>query len=78
LKAFDDIPAPVTGGAWCRPEQKEFPVVSSTKQTTRRRGLRASQRGRWNKKHGKTPVFPVHPDGYDAKAADAKKTVPSA
>jgi hypothetical protein len=49
-----------------------------TKQTTRRRGLRASQRGRWNKKHGKTPVFPVHPDGYDAKAADAKKATPGA
>jgi hypothetical protein len=48
-------------------------VVSSTKQTTRRRNLRASQRGRWNKKKGETPAFPVHPEGYDAKAPDAKK-----
>jgi len=48
-------------------------VVSSTKQTTRRRQLRSSQRGRWNKKLGaSTPVFPVHPDGYDATAPDAK------
>jgi hypothetical protein len=53
-------------------------VVSLTKQTTRRRGLRASQRGRWNKKTAKTPVFPVHPDGYDPKAADAKKATPGA
>jgi hypothetical protein len=48
-------------------------VVSSTKQTTRRRQLRSSQRGRWNKKLGaSTPVFPVHPAGYDATAPDAK------
>ena len=48
-------------------------MVSSTKQTTRRRQLRSNQRGRWNKKDGSTPVFPVHPPGYDPKAPDAKK-----
>jgi hypothetical protein len=52
-------------------------VVSSTKQTTRRRGLRASQRGRWNKKHAVTPPFAIHPEGYDPKAPDAKKATPS-
>jgi hypothetical protein len=52
--------------------QKDIRVVSSTKQTTRRRQLRASARGRWNKKHGTSPVFPIHPEGYDATAADAK------
>jgi hypothetical protein len=47
-------------------------VVSSTKQTTRRRILRSNQRGRWNKAQGPTPAFPIHPAGYDANAADAK------
>ena len=47
-------------------------MVSSTKQTNRRRRLRASQRGRWNKHKGETPTFPIQPDGYDPKAADAK------
>jgi hypothetical protein len=48
-------------------------VVSSTKQTTRRRRTRARQRGRWNKVKTATPAFAVHPAGYDAKAPDAKK-----
>ncbi|HEX4474442.1 MAG TPA: hypothetical protein VH142_05145 [Polyangiaceae bacterium] len=52
-------------------------MVSSTKQTNRRRRLRASQRGRWNKKTEQTPVFPVQPPGYDANAADAKKPAAS-
>jgi hypothetical protein len=51
-------------------------MVSSTQQTARRRSLRASKAGRTNKrarlKVG-TPAFPVHPKGYDPKAADAKK-----
>jgi hypothetical protein len=47
-------------------------VVSATKVTTRRRRVRARQRGRWNKQLIETPAFPVHPEGYDAKAADAK------
>ncbi|HVW24175.1 MAG TPA: hypothetical protein VHC69_02330 [Polyangiaceae bacterium] len=48
-------------------------MVSSTKQTTRRRRTRAAQRGRWNKSHAKTPAFPIHPEGYDKNAPDAKK-----
>ena len=48
-------------------------MVSSTKQTNRRRRLRASQRGRWNKSHAKTPAFAIHPEGYDKNAPDAKK-----
>jgi hypothetical protein len=52
-------------------------VVSSTKQTNRRRRLRASQRGRWNKKHAATPPFAIHPEGYDPKAPDAKKAASS-
>ena len=47
-------------------------MVSSTKQTTRRRRTRAAQRARWNKKKGATPPFAVHPEGYDSKAPDAK------
>jgi len=72
-RPFDIVRAPETGRFSSVPEQKENRVVSSTKQTTRRRGLRASQRGRWNKKHGATPPFAIHPEGYDAKAPDAKK-----
>jgi hypothetical protein len=51
-------------------------MVSSTRQTERRRAIRASGAGRAQKrarvKLG-TPVFPVHPPGYDPKAPDAKK-----
>jgi len=49
-------------------------MVSSTKVSTRRRRVRARQRGRWNKRKIETPTFPVHPEGYDPKAADAKKS----
>jgi len=51
-------------------------MVSSTRQTTRRRALRASSAGRAQKKarvRAGTPTFPVHPAGYDANAPDAKK-----
>jgi hypothetical protein len=34
--------------------------------------VRARQRGRWNKQKIETPTFPVHPEGYDTKASDAK------
>ena len=51
-------------------------MVSSTKQTRRRRRTRASQRGRWNKKDAMTPAFAIHPEGYDPKAPDAKKPTP--
>ena len=47
-------------------------MVSSTKQTTRRRRTRAAQRARWNKKDGSTPPVAVHPEGYDSKAPDAR------
>lgn len=51
-------------------------MVSSTRQTERRRAIRASSAGRAQKrlrvKQG-TPAFPVHPPGYDANAPDAKK-----
>jgi hypothetical protein len=57
--------------------KKELRVVSSTKVTTRRRRTRAVQRARWNKKKGATPPFAIHPEGYDAKAPDAKKAAAS-
>jgi hypothetical protein len=50
-------------------------MVSSTRQTERRRYIRARSHGQHKAaaKGGGTPKFPVHPDGYDPKAADAKK-----
>jgi hypothetical protein len=50
-------------------------MVSSTRQTERRRNIRARNAGAARKRkaaHSGTPKFPVHPDGYDVKAADAK------
>jgi hypothetical protein len=67
------FPAPWRLGSLCAvSESKDTRVVSSTKQTTRRRILRSNQRGRWNKAQGPTPAFPIHPAGYDASAPDAK------
>jgi hypothetical protein len=48
-------------------------VVSSTAQTWRRRRIKEKRAGRHNKKSSGTPAFPVHPEGYDPSAADAKK-----
>lgn len=51
-------------------------MVSSTKQTERRRSIRAGNQGRTKTKarlRAGTPRFPIHPDGYDPKAPDAKK-----
>jgi len=51
-------------------------MVSSTRQTERRRAINKSRLGRPNKKarvRAGTPTFPVHPEGYDPGAADAKK-----
>ena len=45
-------------------------MVSSTRQTERRRAIRARAFGK-GKKLEQTPKFPVHPEGYDAKKADA-------
>ncbi len=51
-------------------------MVSSTQQTEKRRSMRASKAGRGKKrvraKHS-TPAFPIHPEGYDPKAPDAKQ-----
>jgi hypothetical protein len=52
-------------------------MVSSTRQSERRRSINKSRAGRANKRErvrAGTPPFPVHPDGYDAGAADAKKS----
>lgn len=50
-------------------------MVSSTRQTQTRREIRGKSAGRAAKRaRGKagTPAFPVHPEGYDPQAADAK------
>jgi hypothetical protein len=52
-------------------------MVSSTQQHTRIRKRKATTNGKRNKRErraGGTPVFPVHPVGYTATAADAKPT----
>lgn len=51
-------------------------MVSSTKQTDRRRRLKQSSQGRANAKARLkvgTPAFPIHPEGYSKDAPDAKK-----
>lgn len=51
-------------------------MVSSTKQTWRRRAINTARNGRSQKRAraaATTPEFPIHPEGYDAKAPDAKK-----
>lgn len=51
-------------------------MVSSTRQSERRRVINKKRGGRDNKKaraRAGTPAFPIHPEGYDPKAADAKK-----
>jgi hypothetical protein len=51
------------------------PMVSSTQQYSRIRKRKARRNGtktrRFNRAHG-TPAFPIQPEGYDQKAADAK------
>jgi hypothetical protein len=49
-------------------------MVSSTQQFERIRKRKATQNGKWNKRARRregTPAFPIHPEGYDPKAADA-------
>ncbi len=50
-------------------------MVSLTAKTTTRREIRAKSQGRSSRaqraKAG-TPAFPIHPEGYDPEAADAK------
>ena len=56
-------------------------MVSLTAQSERRRAIRLNRAGRKSaalrEKHGSTPKFPVHPEGYDPHAADAKPTAQS-
>jgi hypothetical protein len=51
-------------------------MVSSTRQTERRRIIKERKSGRSQKRaraQAGTPAFPIHPDGYDPNAPDAKK-----
>ena len=60
-----------------RPSARINVMVSSTKQSERRRQMRHKKAGRLKKKarHQQgTPPFSVQPEGYDPKAPDAKKT----
>jgi hypothetical protein len=50
-------------------------MVSSTQQFDRIRKRKKSTQGKRNKRTLRangTPAFPVHPEGYDPKAADAR------
>ncbi|MCH2109172.1 MAG: hypothetical protein MK135_07575 [Polyangiaceae bacterium] len=50
-------------------------MVSLTRHTKTRREMRRQSMGKLTKKaraQAGTPAFPVHPEGYDPKAADAK------
>jgi hypothetical protein len=56
-------------------------MVSSTQQFERIRKRKATTNGKRNKRERRafgTPAFPVHPVGYDPKAADARPTVQAA
>jgi hypothetical protein len=51
-------------------------MVSSTQQFDRIRKRKATTNGKRNKRALRrigTPKFAIHPEGYDPKAADAKK-----
>ncbi|HQY62004.1 MAG: hypothetical protein IPF92_09230 [Myxococcales bacterium] len=53
-------------------------MVSSTQQFERIRKRKATTNGKRNKRERRasgTPVFAIHPAGYDAAAADAKPAV---
>lgn len=53
------------------------PMVSSTQQFERirkRKARRAGLRRKRAMRAGGTPAFPIHPAGYDPKAADARPT----
>jgi hypothetical protein len=56
---------------------REETMVSSTQQFDRIRKRKATTAGKRNKRDRRrlgTPAFPIHQEGYDLKAADAKKT----
>ena len=51
-------------------------MVSSTQQSSRIRRRKQTTNGKKNKRQRRllgTPIFPVHQEGYDPKAADAKR-----
>jgi hypothetical protein len=51
-------------------------MVSSTQQYERIRKRKATTNGKRNKRERRklgTPAFPIHVEGYDKSAADAKK-----
>ncbi len=50
-------------------------MVSSSQQFERIRKRKATTNGKRNKRERRalgTPAFPIHPEGYDPKAADAR------
>lgn len=52
-------------------------MVSNTQQTKRRRYNRDRQLAKAKKRasfRAGTPAFPLHPEGYDTNAADAKRS----
>jgi len=52
------------------------PMVSSTQQHTRIRKRKMTTNGKRNKRERRalgTPTFPIHVEGYDAKAPDAPR-----
>lgn len=56
-------------------------MVSYTRQTTTRREIRAKSAGRAAKRaraKAGTPAFPIHPEGYDSQAPDARPAVQDA
>jgi len=63
------------------PGLSEETMVSSTQQFERIRKRKQTTNGKRNKRERRrlgTPVFPVHQEGYDLSAADAKKTTKTA
>lgn len=55
------------------------PMVSDTQQTEKIRARKHKKGGARRKKAERqrsTPVFPVHPEGYDPKAPDALRSTP--
>ena len=56
-------------------------MVSATQQSSRIRKRKSTTNGKWNKRDRRavgTPAFAIHPEGYDAAAADAKKPAAAA
>lgn len=50
-------------------------MVSHTQQFERIRKRKATTNGKWNKRARRrlgTPAFPIHPEGYNPAAADAR------